>query len=80
MKVVILNFVMNITKYFDKNSKRRDLNGDLNPEEDRRKIRDGSSASTIDNCDIYKDRLESPKFKEILFICLRNLQKNTIEI
>ena len=63
---------MNIAKYFDKNSKKRDLSGDSNPEEERKKINDGSSARTIDNCDVFEEGLESPECKEILFNCLRN--------
>ena len=72
---------MNIAKYFDKNSKKRDLSGNSNPEEDRKKkIRDGSSASTTDNCDVFEEGLESPECKEILFNCLRNLQEKVTEI
>ena len=71
---------MNIAKYFDKNSKNRDLSGNSNPEEERKKIRDGSSASTTDNCDVFKEGLESPECKEILFNCLRNLQEKVTEI
>ena len=61
---------MNIAKYFDKNSKKRDLNGDSNPEGEKKKIRDDSSASTT----------ELPECKEILFNCLRNLQEKVTEI
>ena len=72
---------MNIAKYFDKNSKKRDLSGNSNPEEDRKKkIRDGSSASTTDNCGVFEEGLESPECKEILFNCLRNLQEKVTEI
>ena len=71
---------MNIAKYFDKNSKKRDLSGNSNPEEERKKIRDGSSASTADNCGVFEEGLESPECKEILFNCLRNLQEKVTEI
>lgn len=57
---MILNIVMNITEYFDKSSKIRDLSGDLNPEGERKKIRDGSSASGTDNCDVFEEVLEPP--------------------
>ena len=77
--VVPLNFI-NIAKYFDKNSKKRDLSGDSNPEEERKKIRDSSSASTTDNCHIFKEGLESPECKEILFNRLRNLQEKVTEV
>ena len=71
---------MKIAKYFNKNSKKRDLSGDSNPEEKRKKIRDGSSASATENCVVFKEGLESPKCKEILFNCLRNLQEKVTEI
>ena len=71
---------MNIAKYFDENSKKRDLSGDSNPEEERKKIRDGSSASNTDNSDVFEEGLESPECKEILFNCLRNLQEKVTEI
>ena len=71
---------MNIAKYFDKDSKKRDLSGDSNPEEERKKIRDGSSASNTDNYDVFEEGLESPECKEILFNCLRNLQEKVTEI
>ena len=49
---------MNIAKYFDKNFKKRDLSGDSNLEKESKKIRDGSSTSTTDNCDVSKEGLE----------------------
>ena len=80
IKVVILNVTMNIAKYFDKNSKKRNLSGNSNPQEETKKIRDGSSAGAIDNCDVFKEGLKSPECKEILFNCLRNLQEKVTEI
>ena len=71
---------MNIEKYFDKNSKKRNLSGNSNPEEQRKKIRDGSSASTTDNCNVFEEGMESSECKEIFFNCLRNLQEKVIEI
>ena len=71
---------MNTAKYFDNNSKKRDLSGDSNPEEERKKIRDGSSASTTEDCDVFKEGLESPECKKILFNCLKNLQGKVTEI
>ena len=55
---------MNIAKYFHKNSKMRDLSGDSDPEEERKKIRDGSSASTTDNCDVFEEGLESQNVRK----------------
>ena len=36
----------NINKYFNKISKKRDLSGDSNPEEERKKAREGSSTTS----------------------------------
>ena len=36
----------NISKYFDKSSKKRDLSGQSVPEEERKKVREGSSKLT----------------------------------
>ena len=47
---------------------------------EKKKIRDGSSASTTDNCGVFEEGLESPECKEILFNCLRNLQEKVTEI
>ena len=45
-----------------------------------KKIRDGCSTSTTDNCDVFEEGLESPECKEILFNCLRSLQEKVTEI
>ena len=71
---------MNIAKYFDKNSKNKDLSGDSNPEEKRKKIRDGSSASTTENSDVSEEEPQSSECKEIPLNCLRNLQGKATEI
>ena len=58
---------------------KRDHSGDSNPEEERKKIRDDSSANTAGNCDVFEEGLESPECKEILFNCLTNLQEKVTE-
>ena len=45
----------NINKYFTKISKKRDLSGESNTEEDRKKAREGSS--TISNKDAAEDEV-----------------------
>ena len=50
------------------------------PEEGRKKIRDGSSESTTGNYDVFEEGLDSPECKEIVFNCLRNLQGKVTEI
>ena len=54
-------------KIFDKNSKNRNDSGDSNPEGERKKITNGSSASSTGNCKGFKKVLESPEFKNIFF-------------
>ena len=39
----------NISKYFNKSSKKRDFSGESNPEEERKKVREGSSKSNNPN-------------------------------
>ena len=46
----------------------------------KKKTRDGSPASSTGNWDVFKEGLESPKCKEILFNCLKNLQEKVTEI
>ena len=63
MKVFILNVVINVEKYFDKNSKKRDLSGGSITDEARKTIRDVSSVSTTDNCNVFEEDLGSPECK-----------------
>ena len=44
-----------------------------------KKIRDGRSTNTSDNCFVFEERLESPEFKGILFNCRKNLQEKVTE-
>ena len=74
-QILMLNVIINIAKYFDNNSKKRNLSGDANPEEERKKIRDGSSACTRDNCDVFEEGLKSPECKEIFFNCQKSAGK-----
>ena len=45
----------NINKYFNKISKKRDLSGESNPKEDRKKAREGSSKTS--NNDAVEDEV-----------------------
>ena len=47
---------------------------------ERKKIREDSSPSSTDNCDIFEEGLEPPECKEILFNCLKKLQEKVTEI
>ena len=41
----------NISKYLDKSSKKRDLSGESNPEDERKKVREGTTNSADDTTD-----------------------------
>ena len=51
----------NISKYFDKSSKKRDLGGESNPEEERKKARERSSK--IHNAD---DTIDGKYFSKLV--------------
>ena len=61
-----------IRKYFSK--KKRDLSDQSQGGDERLKVREGSSASSTDNTDVFGDGLESADCKAILFNCLKNLE------
>ena len=67
-----------ITKYFDRNSKKRDLSGNLNKEEGAKKLKEGSlnTGRTSDIPDeIFTESLKSPGCVNILFSCIKNVEK-----
>ena len=60
----------NFSKYFDKSSKKRDLSGELNTEEERKKVREESSKTkntddTIDN-EVFQLTNSTSDISEIL--------------
>ena len=67
-----------IGKYFSK--KKRDLSDQSQGGDERLKVREGSSASSTDNTDVFGDGLESADCKAILFNCLKNLEIKVKEI
>ena len=72
-----------ITKYFDRNSKKRDLNGNSNQEEGAKKLKEGSlntsRASEIPD-EVFPESLKSPDFVNILFSCIKNLEKQITQV
>ena len=48
-----------ITKYFDQNSKKRDLSGNSNQEEDAKKLKEGSLNTSIPD-EVFTESLKSP--------------------
>ena len=75
----LYNEVMNnISKYFDKSSKKRDLSGESNPKKERKKVREGSSKSsnandTIDD-EVFQQTNSASDISEIL-VSLRKLEE-----
>ena len=72
-----------ITKYFDRNSKKQDLNGNLNQEEGAKKLKEGSlnSSRARDIPDeIFTKSLKSPDWFNILFSCIKNVKKQITQI
>ena len=72
-----------ITKYFDRNSKKRDLSGSSNKEEGAKKLKEGSlntrRASDIPD-EIFTESLKSPDCVNTLFSCIKNVEKQITQI
>ena len=73
----ISNFqIMNsIAKYFDKNSKKRELSDESKTSEEPKKHREDNEISYIENPDVFSEGMESEDCKSILYKCLKNLDK-----
>ena len=72
-----------ISKFFEKASKKRDLCGQSKTCEDPKKMRDDKSSigSLTDIADdVFAECLKSPEWIEILFSCLRNVERKTKDI
>ena len=72
-----------ITKYFDRNSKKQDLSGNLNQEEGAKKLKEGSlnSSRARDIPDeIFTKSIKSPDCVNILFSCIKNAEKQITQI
>ena len=66
-----------IRKYF---SKKRDLSDQSQIGNERKKVKEGSSARSADDADVFGEGLESAHCKAILFNCLKNLEVKVKEI
>ena len=72
---------MEIAKYFEKISKKRDLSNNSRDEEASKKLRDGSldnsavSDVSANNEDSFTESLKSPECVSILMNCMQNLEK-----
>ena len=72
-----------ITKYFDRNSKKRDLSGNSNQEEGAKKLKEGnlntSIASDIPD-EVFTESLKSPDCVNISFSCIENVENQITQI
>ena len=71
------------TKYFDRNSKKRDLSGNSNQEEGAKKLKEGnlntSIASNIPD-EVFTESLKSPDCVNISFSCIENVENQVTQI
>ena len=74
---------MNISKYFDKNAKKRVLSSESNPEEDKKKLKEGNSTSTDNNDsvdeEVFQQLNSTTDIAEIL-ASLKDLQTKVSDI
>ena len=78
-----MSLTKNISKFFEKASKKRDLSGQSKTCEDQKKMReDKSSTGSLTGIadDVFAESLKSPECIEILFNCLRNGERQTKDI
>ena len=66
---------MDIYKFFDKSSKKRDLSDKSNNGEDPKKQRQGSLDEEKSPDEVFKDSLDSPGCVKILFNCMQNIER-----
>ena len=66
-----------IGKYF---SKKRDLSDQSQGGDERKKVKEGSSASSTDDTDVFREGLVSADCKANLLNCLKNLEDKLKEI
>ena len=65
-----------ISQYFGKNPKKRDLSdGSKTEDDDSKKPQEGSSGSYTDEADIFEEGVESAHCRKVLFNCLKNLEE-----
>ena len=72
-----------ITKYFDQNSKKRDLSGNSNQEEGAKKLKEGnlntSIASDVPD-EVFTESLKSPDCANVSFSCIENVENQITQI
>ena len=67
---------MDLKKYFNSGSKKRDLNSETSTSgDDPKKIREGSLEDANNSDDVFTDGLSSPDCVKILYNCIKNVEK-----
>ena len=72
-----------ITKYFDRNSKKQDLSDNSNEEKCIKKLKDGSlNTSRVSDIpsEVFTESLKSPDCVNILFSCIKNVENQITQI
>ena len=65
-----------ISQYFGKNSKKKDLSdGTKTGGDDSKKLQEGSSGSYTEEADVFEGVGESDDCGKVLFNCLKNLEQ-----
>ena len=65
-----------ISQYFRKNPKKRDLSDvSKTDDDDSKKPRKGSSGSYTDEANAFEEGVESADCRKVLFYCLKNLER-----
>ena len=77
-----MSLTKNISKFFEKSSKKRDLSDQSKTCEDPKKMREESSTGNLTDMadDVFAESLKSPECIKILFNCLRNMERQTKDI
>ena len=77
-----MSLTKDISKFFKKASKKRDLSDQSKTCEDLKKMREESSTGSLTDMadDAFAESLKSPECIEILFNCLRNVERQTKDI
>ena len=78
-----MSLTKDISKFFEKTSKKRDLSDQSKTCEDPKKMRGNKSSTENLTCmadDVFAESMKSPEWIEILFNCLRNVEMQTKDI
>ena len=70
---------MDISKFFDRGSKKRDLSDQSNDDDGAKKIRD-ESLTSLDEGSVFGEGVDNMECRGILFNCLQNLEKQMKEL